>query len=325
MAVEVSAAEGNPSVVVPHTRDGRGLTVGSSVECESLGHAVGRLLEEGGEDIVRNRLERDVVEGEEDRASDDVRLGGLERDGEDCEIVSVPSRYSVPPSDLGGGYVGRDVGDVDLRASVSANTRGRGWKGTHRESKGELERSDGIRRREHGCVRRRLAEHERHLANGDAVDDLEVDRSGEGDGDGELFDTCVEPSAVGGSSGVAVDDELRGDTVDEPVEDGRDVGESLRGRLGDESSRESEVDRRLGRQGDASSSDGTDHRRREGVEEADRRELDTDGRGVHQGRLEGEGDSTRGVVGGEIERLDVYEILESIHTVEDDLGITPSV
>ena len=35
---------------------------------------------------------RDVFEGEEDGASDDVHLGGRERDTEDCEIVCVPSR-----------------------------------------------------------------------------------------------------------------------------------------------------------------------------------------------------------------------------------------
>ena len=71
---------------------------------------------------------RDVFEGEEDRASDDVRLGSLERDGEDCEIVSVSSRDSTPDSDVGSGDIGRDVGDVDVRVPVSASTRERGWK-----------------------------------------------------------------------------------------------------------------------------------------------------------------------------------------------------
>lgn len=92
----------------------------------------------------------------------------------------------------------------------------------------------------------------------------------EGDSDGELLDSCIEPTAVERPSGVTVDDQQRGDAVDESVEDGRDVGEALGCRLRDQSTGESEVDGGLGRESQGSSAgDGSDHRRGERVEESD--------------------------------------------------------
>ena len=93
--------------------------------------------------------------------------------------------------------------------------------------------------------------------------------------------------------------------MNESVEDRRNVVESRRSRLRNESSTESEVDRRLGREGEGSErSSGTDVGRTEEILETDLGELDSDGRRVGERRGEGEGDSTGGVVGGEIEAFD---------------------
>jgi hypothetical protein len=70
----------------------------------------------------------------------------------------------------------------------------------------------------------------------------EAEETYQNDGNRELFDTVVEPTTVCRSSVISVNDELRGYSVDESVEDVGDIRETLLTRLGNESTDERESD-----------------------------------------------------------------------------------
>lgn len=136
----------------------------------------------------------------------------------------------------------------------------------------------------------------------------------------ELLDSLVKPGAVGRSSVVSVNDELRGNTVNESVEDVRNVGETLVRGLRYEATDERKCDRRFRVQVEsAGGSSRSDSRSTERVLEPDCRERDTDRCRVRERSLEGKVNSSSGVVVREIERLDRDKTLEAVHTGEHDL------
>ena len=95
-----------------------GRTVGETVETERLGDALRGVEQERREDSIVDRVERNVVESEEQRSSDDVGLGGEERDVERRKVAGASS------TNISRRYVAGDNrslcgGDIDLRIAVS--------------------------------------------------------------------------------------------------------------------------------------------------------------------------------------------------------------